>query len=210
MSVRPAVAVPACEAAVQKYPNDARLKYQLGRAYQKANNFIAAVAQYQKSATQQYAPAQNNLGFMYENGLGVPKDLRQANAWVRKAAENGDQTAQFGLGVVYENGRGVQKNLAQSITWYRKAAEQGYSEGLVAIQRLAESGDPFAQIGLGGMYESGSGVSKSLERAIDWYRISATAGRWTLPSSLFILTTFGTGERLMTIRSRSGFLTARS
>ena len=74
MSVRPAVAVPACEAAVQKYPNDARLKYQLGRAYQKANNFIAAVAQYQKSATQQYAPAQNNLGFMYENGLGVPKD----------------------------------------------------------------------------------------------------------------------------------------
>ena len=101
MSVRPAVAVPACEAAVQKYPNDARLKFQLGRAYQKANNFIAAVAQYQKSATQQYAPAQNNLGFMYENGLGVPKDLRQANAWVRKAAENGDQTAQFGLGVVF-------------------------------------------------------------------------------------------------------------
>jgi hypothetical protein len=41
-------------------------------------------------------------------------------------------------------------------------------------------------------------------------KISATGGRLTLPSLLFISTTFGTDGRLMTIRNRSGSLIARS
>lgn len=93
-NVNPAFAIPACEAAVRHYPNSARLTYQLGRAYHKALNFTAAVEQYRKGAAQNYAPAQNNLGFMYENGLGVPKDIQQATAWYRKAAEQGLPPAQ--------------------------------------------------------------------------------------------------------------------
>ena len=174
--INPAVAVPACEAAVRKYPYDARLSYQLGRAYQRASNFTAAVDQYRKAAKKGYAPAQNNLGFMYENGLGVPKDFREAIAWVRRAAENGDRTAQFGLGVIYENGRGVQKDVAQASRWYRKAAEQGYEEAINALRKLAEQGNAFAQFNLGVMYENGLGVSKNLETAIAWYRKAAEQG----------------------------------
>ena len=92
--VNPALAVPACEVAVRQYPNSIRLAFQLGRAYQKANNFTAALEQYRKAAAQNYALAQNNLGVMYENGLGVPKDIQQAIAWYRKAAEQGLPPAQ--------------------------------------------------------------------------------------------------------------------
>jgi len=35
------------------------------------------------------APAQFSLGLMYTNGEGVTKDLTQAIAWYRKAAEQG-------------------------------------------------------------------------------------------------------------------------
>jgi tetratricopeptide (TPR) repeat protein len=50
--MNPALAVPACETAVQQYPNSTRLRSQLGRAYYNANNFPAAVEQYRKAADQ--------------------------------------------------------------------------------------------------------------------------------------------------------------
>ena len=70
--------VPACEAAVQQYPNSSRLNYQLGRSYHKANNFVAAVAQYRKAAGQSCASAQSNLGVMSQLGFGVPQDYGEA------------------------------------------------------------------------------------------------------------------------------------
>ena len=95
--INPALAVPACEAALRQYPNSNRLAFQLGRALHKANNFATAVAQYRKAADQGYAIAQNNLGGTYENGLGVAKDYAQAVAWYRKAAAQGIELAQANL-----------------------------------------------------------------------------------------------------------------
>ena len=126
--VNPALAVPACEAAVRQYPNSIRLALQLGRAYQKANNFTAAVEQYRKAAEQGLAVAQNNLGVMYETGQGVSQDYQQAAAWYRKAAEQGLAVAQTSLGVMYEKGQGVPKDYQQAVAWYRKAADQGFAQ----------------------------------------------------------------------------------
>jgi TPR repeat protein len=44
---------------------------------------------------------------MYQNELGVPKDLGQAVAWYRKAAEQGLAAAQTNLGVMYQDGWGA-------------------------------------------------------------------------------------------------------
>ncbi|MCK5353600.1 MAG: caspase family protein, partial [Methyloprofundus sp.] len=41
---------------------------------------------YEKSAAQNNTKAQLNLGFLYEKGLGVPKDLPQAMRWYEKAS----------------------------------------------------------------------------------------------------------------------------
>ena len=107
-----ALAIPACEAAVRQYPNSSRLAYQLGRAYYKANNFDAALAQLRKPTDQGYAVAQTTLGVMYENGYGVPQDYAQAVAWYRKAADQGLAVAQVNLGVMYKNGHGVPQDYA--------------------------------------------------------------------------------------------------
>ena len=58
-------------------------------------------------AEQGYAPAQYNLGIMYDNGYGVPQDYAEAMKWYRLAAEQGHTDAQYNLGLMYDNGRGV-------------------------------------------------------------------------------------------------------
>ena len=63
--MNPALAIPACESAIRQYPNSIRFAYQLGRAYNKANNFDAALAQLRKAADQGLAVAQASLGAMY-------------------------------------------------------------------------------------------------------------------------------------------------
>jgi TPR repeat protein len=44
-----------------------------------------------------YAPAQFNLGVMYEKGQGVPQDNATAVSWYRKAADQGNSSAQAHL-----------------------------------------------------------------------------------------------------------------
>ena len=51
--------------------------------------------------------SQNSLGWMYENGQGVEKDLEEAVKWYRKAADQGNAYAQYNVGVVYYKGEGV-------------------------------------------------------------------------------------------------------
>lgn len=159
--INPALAVPACETAVRQYPNSIRLIFQLGRAYQKANNGSAALEQYRKASDQNYALAQFNLASMYASGQGVPQDYQQAVAWYRKAAEQGLSAAQWGLGSMYEYGQGVTQDYRQAVAWYRKAAEQGFA---------------MAQYNLGNMYLNGFGVPKNETEAFAWFLRAAEQG----------------------------------
>ena len=59
---------------------------------------------YQKAAAQGYAGAQNNLGWLYEKGKGVPKDLNKARELYQKAADQGYAAAQNNLARLYQNG----------------------------------------------------------------------------------------------------------
>jgi TPR repeat protein len=147
------LAIRACEAAVREYPNDNRFAFQLGRAYESANNFEAAVAPLRKAAEQGYAAAQYTLGLMYNNGQGVPQDFTQAAAWYRKAAEQGLAPAQANLGTLYVNGQGVSRDYAEAIAWFRKAAEQGNAEG---------------KHNLGVMYFNGQGVPQDADQGQAW------------------------------------------
>lgn len=50
-----------------------------------------------KAALQGNAPAQYNLGRMYQWGKGVEKDLQQARFWFQKAIDNGHEKAKEAL-----------------------------------------------------------------------------------------------------------------
>jgi hypothetical protein len=56
-----------------------------------------------------------NLGNLYSNGYGVPKDYAQARIWYEKAAAGGRTAAMINLGNLYFNGGyGVSKDYAQA------------------------------------------------------------------------------------------------
>jgi TPR repeat protein len=105
--------------------------------------------------------AQYNLGLMYHQGEGVQRDYKQAAAWYRKAAEQGDTQAQYNLGEMYEQGHGVQRDYKQAVAWHWKAADQGIAD---------------AQNKLGSMYHHGQGVQQDFKQAALWFQKAADQG----------------------------------
>jgi hypothetical protein len=83
---------------------------------------------YTKSAEQGNAGAQNNLGYMYEKGDGVPQDYAEAVKWYKKSAEQGNAYAQNNIGHMYEKGRGVPKEYMEAHKWYNLAAARSPDE----------------------------------------------------------------------------------
>jgi TPR repeat protein len=65
--------------------------------------------------------AQNNVGEIYERGLGGQPDFEAAVIWYQKAAEQGYARASFNLGTLYEQGQGVEKDRLKALNLYRKA-----------------------------------------------------------------------------------------
>ena len=59
----------------------------------------------------QDAKAQFNLGVMYENGLEVTHDYKEAFKWFSLSAEQGCADAQNNLGVMFEHGLGGRSRL---------------------------------------------------------------------------------------------------
>ena len=68
------------------------------------------------------ARAQGRLGFMYENGFGVPQAYDAAADLYQSAAAQGDPFAQSRLGLSYDKGHGVPKNVILSYKWLDLAA----------------------------------------------------------------------------------------
>ena len=94
-----------------------------------------AVRLYKMAAEKSYAPAQNNLGFCYFNGIGMPKNLTAAVQWYKKAAEQDYAAAQYNLGYCYEKGYGVAMKLHELLKWYRLAAANGNEKAKQALMR---------------------------------------------------------------------------
>jgi TPR repeat protein len=63
------------------------------------------------------------LAGLYRDGAkGFPRDMQQAAAWYRKAAEQGDVGAQGILGVLYSMGQGVPRSDVEAYYWFDLAA----------------------------------------------------------------------------------------
>ena len=71
----------------------------------------------------------NDLGLLYEEGVGVKADLTEALRWYRAAAERGDVKAQSTLGSFYLDGRGVPSDLVQAYVWFKLSAANGSGVG---------------------------------------------------------------------------------
>ena len=95
-----------------------------------------AVYWFKKAAELGSAGAQNNLGGMYGNGIGVELDSVRAVYWYKKAADQGYKYAIYNLGLMYERGEGVVKSVVKAKQWYSKACDAGDRNGCEKILNM--------------------------------------------------------------------------
>jgi hypothetical protein len=127
-------AIEPCQRAADADPNNPRLRFLLGRAYQFGpKNNLEAVRHYKFAVDAGYAPAEDALGVTFATGKGVVKDPQRAFDLFNKAALAGDPGGMGNLGAMYSNGLFVKADPAQALAWYEKAIEAGNAFSLVNV-----------------------------------------------------------------------------
>jgi TPR repeat protein len=159
------VALGACLLGTMGYSIETRAQaaenanFQAGIAAYQSNDLPLAYKQFLAAAQAGHADSQFNVALMYEQGIGVGKDEKEAVVWYGKAAEQGHAAAQYNLGVLFENGRGTGIDFAKANEWYRKASVQG---------------DALAIGNLGMLYVRGQGVKENKVAGVALLLVSAT------------------------------------
>ncbi len=88
-------------------------------------DYAKALSYFLDAAELDYADAQAQVAYMYQNALGVPADYSKAMEWNNRAILQGNAQAQAQLGYMYHMGLGVTRNLDTAASWYTKAAASG-------------------------------------------------------------------------------------
>jgi TPR repeat protein len=74
--------------------------------------------------------------------MGVPQDIKEAEKWKFKAAQQGEARAQNHFGVKYAKGEGVEKDFKVAYVWLHLAFIQGNKRAQKNITILAEKMRP--------------------------------------------------------------------
>ena len=151
-------AAAVCETAVSANPDDIRLNYLLGAAYDTTKNYLKALPHYTKAANAGYAPAEDGLGVLFATGRGVVKDYQRAFILFSKAAAAGLPSAISNLGVMYASGSFVKEDDAKALEQYEKAIEAGNS---------------FSLANAGVMYFNGHGTPRDYNAAAQYFQQAA-------------------------------------
>lgn len=99
------------------------------------------------------------IGYLYENGRGVPQNINEAVKWYRKSAKKKYTKALNNLAYLYQNGNGVEKDI-------RKAEE--------LLKMSAKQGDNVACLNLGILYQTNNEIN--MENAKFWYKKAMNKG----------------------------------
>lgn len=104
-----------CTAAIAQTAPVARpaspaAQVRLGNDYLDKKDYSSAMTWFRKAAEQGDPAAENNIGWLCENGWGVQQDYAEAMNWFRKAAGQGYAIAQTNIGFLYQRGWGVSQD----------------------------------------------------------------------------------------------------
>jgi TPR repeat protein len=150
------------------------------------------------SATEKENPeAMYLLGTLFDQGIGVSQNYKEAFKWYQHAADRGQAEAMNCLGILYTVGHGMPQDYAEALSWYLKAVEhdsvsamnniatfyyqgwgvrRSYPDAARWFQVAADRGDPSAMNSLGVMYHGGTGVSQSHPTALKLFQRAAQQG----------------------------------
>tara|TARA_B110000444_G_C18705988_1_gene531329 strand:+ start:318 stop:644 length:327 start_codon:yes stop_codon:yes gene_type:complete len=89
------------------YGQSHNVEFKKGWAAVKQGDFLRASKILEPIAKQGDSNAQYVLGYLYERGKGVSKNLKKAAAWYELSAVQGNRQSQFAFGSLYAFGDGV-------------------------------------------------------------------------------------------------------
>lgn len=166
-------------------------------ARKETTNYLKAANWYRKAFKNGSYNAADNLGVLYSQGKGVPKNLSKAHQLHKIAADNGFTNAKVNLGIELINGWGCQKDIEKAISYFRQASEENSLKGSLElagilnsglfgvsknpkeaeklVKKFAIQGDYDAQRVLAVSYNNQGNISK----AIYWFKKSAKQGDLT-------------------------------
>ena len=153
---------------------------------------------FRRAAQVGYGPAQLALGYYYETGTVVPRDLNQSLDLYRKAATQGDPLAGWLIGRRYYIGNGGAPDLDAAIKWFKPAADRNnafaayflgrimadrdYTKAPALYKIAADQGLPQAQYFYARALKEGRGVPQDRFTAYIWFTIALDA-HYTLAST---------------------------
>ncbi len=79
------------------------------------------------------------LGYLYQHGLGVNQDSKQAFKWYDLAARGANRAAMQALAKMYETGEGTKVDRSEALLWFFLAGQQGNQSALADAKRLRSS-----------------------------------------------------------------------
>ena len=143
------------------WPTSGQAAFLEGVAAYSRGDFVAAAEIWREDAAAGDAAAQRNLGLLYLNGQGVPKNEVAAVEWFRRSSDQGFPRASANLAEMYLRGIGVPRDPERAVAFYQRAAEGGLAE---------------AQHNLAILIDAGFGVARDPELARRWFQRAAAAG----------------------------------
>jgi TPR repeat protein len=156
-------------------------------------DYAEALRYFQRGAEAGDTRAQTNLGYLFDQGLGVKQDYATALTWYRQAAEAGNALAQNNLADLILRGEGVAQSDSEAFRWFEKSASQGHTG---------------ARIKLGYLYANGRGTQKDLQAAYEWIMAASLAGDQRGQYLIKPLEASLSAEQLRTARNRARVLLA--
>ncbi|MGE6698161.1 peptidoglycan-binding protein [Hyphomonas sp. NPDC076900] len=165
LSPQPAASYPAIPSVVtvesEANAGNAIAQYQLAQSYLTQNDLEAAIPLLRRAALKGAAPAEYDLGKLYEQGLGVDQDMIEARNLIARAAAAGHVGAMYDLALFMAEGEGGELDEAGAVEWFSKAADHGFLD---------------AQYNLGVMYAEGIGAGQDLAEALYWFELASRKG----------------------------------
>ena len=153
---------------------------------------------FQDAATKGYPPAMVQVGLMYSNGDGVPRDMQKASAWLRPANVKGSAVGKYLLAECFLFGKGVPRNPEAAVMLLRDAVtmehpgramdllatcyhkgwgvEADPAEAVRLYRSACDQGFYNACANLGVLYMKGEGVERSPTKALRLFRDGVEAG----------------------------------
>ncbi|MGM0636529.1 MAG: tetratricopeptide repeat protein [Bacteroidota bacterium] len=117
------------------------------------NKTDEAIPMMKKAARKGHPEAQYNLGYAYEEGVGVKQNMKRAMKWYKKSADQDYTNALYTMMMAYAEGNHVEQSHEQAFEYALKCAEQN---------------DPTCMFNVIGSYKDGIGTEQDKTKMIEW------------------------------------------